>query len=444
MAMRLKLAEGPNRCDILEQPPNKPAVTKLQVFGKDTSVPDTISQTAAYGKYPEIYLESLLGNTALDAKRHLLSVPTKIDRDYYGSGEHKTNFQNHIAKLLGKEHGLFFITGVQAQLIAMKIHCENAKNNRVAWHVTSHLESAEEKAYSALYGLERVLVGSDPNELPTVDEIQKVLSLPTDQRPAVLLIEVPNRVLGCQTYTFDELKAISTACKDAGIKFHCDGARLWEIEPYYQSTAGKSFAEISTLFDSVYVSFYKGLRGACGAMLVSNSQGFMNEAKVWQRRVGGNAFQLTYEVVDCERGFNENIGTFKKKWDKMDDVVKGITAATSRFKVPGTEQQVVRFWPEKATCCQIRTVFQGYTADELLAARDRVEERLNVRPFERLWSKQTLDEKSAADRAGKSMDEIDKKMQLIEWMIGESTLRLEKKVFVDAYVALCEELAASP
>jgi hypothetical protein len=39
-----------------------------------------------------------------------------------------------------------------------------------------------------------------------------------------------------------------------------DGARLWGCEPFYE----RSLQEISELFDTVYVSFYKQLGGLPG------------------------------------------------------------------------------------------------------------------------------------------------------------------------------------
>ena len=53
---------------------------------------------------------------------------------------------------------------------------------------------------------------------------------------------------------------MSCACRAAGMAPHRDGARLWEVAPRYWSTDGKSIADVAALFDSVYVSFYKGLR----------------------------------------------------------------------------------------------------------------------------------------------------------------------------------------
>lgn len=49
------------------------------------------------------------------------------------------------------------------------------------------------------------------------------------------------------------MKKMGELTKERGIAFHCDGARLWEAQPYY----GVSFAELCADFDSVYVSYYK-------------------------------------------------------------------------------------------------------------------------------------------------------------------------------------------
>ncbi|KAF2161701.1 hypothetical protein M409DRAFT_69517 [Zasmidium cellare ATCC 36951] len=404
-----------------------------------------IERTLLYTKDPKGYLVEALGEAVFEERKPTLCIPDEIDKDFYGTGKHKSNFEQHIAKLLGKERALFFITGVQAQLAALISYCDRVPNYRVGWHVSSHLESAERDAYQHLYKLKRILLGESPDEHPTVNEIKEVLSRTESCRPAAILIEVPNRTLGCKTYSFEELQAISQACRQANVKLHCDGARLWEIEPYYQSKAGKSIADICALFDSVYVSFYKGLGGAAGAMLLSNDSDLIEEAKVWQRRTGGNVFTLMYQIIDCERGFNEFYGGFKARWKKMTDIADGVHKATAKYRTKDG-LPYVQFNPEEPTCCQAHTVFQGFTADELLAARDRVEQRSNVRPFEKLRKRQTVDlrpkEERERDAAGEEIPLPDT-TQFMEWLMIETTLQVETQVFVDAYVALCEELAAT-
>lgn len=454
MATTDAAVEAPNRCDVADEPSgSQRQPLHLTQFISGLSPEEELQRTSDYIRNPTAHLEKALSAETFNERRNLLCIPDKFDKDIYGTGEHREHFQQHIAELFGRQYGLFFITGVQAQLTALKIHCDRAGNNRVAWHVTSHLESAEEKSFDLLYGLERRLLGSSETRNPNFEEVQQVVSLPEDQRPALILLEIPNRTLGCATYSFSELESISYACRKAGVKLHCDGARIWEIEPYYQETAGKSFADISKLFDTIYVSFYKGMRGATGAMLLCDDKSFNAEAQRWRRRAGGTAFTLFYEVIDCERGFNENIGSFHGKWKKMQEIVHDILTATERFTT-AEDEPVVSFQTESPTCCQVRTVFRGYPTEELVAAKERVIEKTNLQVFHRLWPKKSLDEQSkeagsdtnatngsrAAGDAATEKD--DSPREVVEWMIVPALVDVETKVFVDAYVALCEELAA--
>ncbi|KXT07849.1 hypothetical protein AC579_1211 [Pseudocercospora musae] len=356
-----------------------------------------IERTKQYTDDPVGYLKQTLGEGKFTERQSLLHIPEEIDKDHYGGGKHKQAFEEHIAKLLGKKHGLFFITGVQAQLIALKIHAENSRNNRVAWHLTSHLEDAEE-----------------------------------------VLLELPNRSLGCTTYTFSDLQEISQACRAANVKLHLDGARLWEGEPYYRETFDKTFSDIGALFDSVY----KGLQGIGGAMLVCDSAEMISRAKKWQRRSGGNCFTLMYQFIDDERGFNENIVAFAGRRRKMIEVVEGIKEATKGFMTEDG-RSFVRFVPEEAICCQTHAFFQGFTSEQLTRARDSVQEKKNVRVFERLREMISFDEKMRLEReagvedgtveeAANAAGARDDTTHFIEWSITNETEKVDTKVFVDA------------
>lgn len=83
--------------------------------------------------------------------------------------------------------------------------------------------------------------------------------------------------------------------RERGVALHLDGARLWEAGPFYE----RSYAEIAGLFDSVYVSFYKGLGALAGAALAGDSA-LIAEARVWQRRHGGNVVTLHPFVASAE------------------------------------------------------------------------------------------------------------------------------------------------
>jgi threonine aldolase len=95
--------------------------------------------------------------------------------------------------------------------------------------------------------------------------------------------ELPMREIGGQLPAWETLDAIKTHCREQGIHLHMDGARLWEAAAGY----ARSLAQIAAGFDSVYVSFYKGIGGMGGAMLLG-TRDFVAKAQMWTKRQGGS------------------------------------------------------------------------------------------------------------------------------------------------------------
>ncbi len=223
-------------------------------------------------------------------------MPTDLVPDVYGTGSWLEAFEGRIARELGKEAAVFLPTGTMAQQIALRIWCDRARNRTVAFHPTCHLEIHESRAYAMLHDMHALLVGST-TRLMTVADIDAIVD-----PLAALLIELPQREIGALLPPWSELVAQCEAARRTGAKLHLDGARLWEAAPYY----GRSHAEIAALFDSVYVSFYKGLGGIAGAMLAGAAD-FIAEARVWQHRHGGRLISLLPLALSAERGFERNL-----------------------------------------------------------------------------------------------------------------------------------------
>lgn len=427
-------------------------VTNLVPHIADESPVQLLQETLNYATSPKNYLIRELGKDIVEQRLELLSIPAEpVDRDLYGRGVHKQHFEQHIAKLFGKEHGLYFITGVQAQLASMKIWCDKASNNRVSWHYLSHPETAESNAWAEVFHFQRTFVGKSQGQVPTVDDIKAITSLPVEARPAAMLLELPNRELGCKTYPYDDLVQISQLCKAANIKLHMDGARIWEIQPFYH---GKSFADIARFFDSVYVSFYKGLSGTVGSMLISSDAEFMDEAKKWQCRLGGRMVTSYPTIIDCERGYNLNIGTFDLKWQKMCSVASAIMEATKEYRTKDG-RPIVYFDPEVPTCSQAHTHIQGMTSEQLAAAGAEVEKKYHISVFR--WTKpwQISDETNAewvsvkretipveGNLASHKEDHL-KDHHYTEWSIRDSSMLIEDKIFAEGWKALCQVIVAS-
>jgi threonine aldolase len=114
---------------------------------------------------------------------------------------------------------------------------------------------------------------------------------------------------------------------------HLDGARLWESQPFY----GRPHAEIAGLFDSAYVSFYKGLGGIAGAALAGDTA-LVAEARVWQRRQGGNLVTLHPFVVAAEVALDERLDRIPVHADHARALAAALTEVDGVEVVPAPPQ----------------------------------------------------------------------------------------------------------
>ena len=219
------------------------------------------------------------GNRSVD---HFLSeIPTDLGVDRYGSGGAVTALEDEVKSVLGKPAAVFMPSGTMAQQIAIRIHADRRGSRTVAFHPTSHLELHEDKAYQRVHGLIGLPVG-DAHNLVTHDDISAL------REPlAAFLFELPQREIGGRLPEWDDLQKQTTLIRERGAAAHLDGARLWECTPYY----GKAPDEIAALFDTVYVSLYKGL-GGLGGCCLAGEEDVIEEARLWRRRHGGTLWAM--------------------------------------------------------------------------------------------------------------------------------------------------------
>jgi threonine aldolase len=265
----------------------------------------------------------LMGHYRKPPQQMLADLAAAIDpdatADSYGQGAIIADFEQEIAHLLGKEAAVFMPSGTMCQQIALRIWAERTGKHRVAFHPTCHLEIFEQQGYRELHHLQGILVG-DRAHLMQLSDLQAIA-----QPLAALLIELPQREIGGQLPTWEDLVALTSWAREQGMLLHLDGARLWQCHAFYQ----RDYREIANLFDSVYVSFYKDLGGIAGAVL-AGPQAFIAEARVWQRRHGGNLVQMYPYVVAARLGLRQHLERMDAYVAKAQSIAAAITAAQFR------------------------------------------------------------------------------------------------------------------
>jgi len=284
-----------------------------------------------------------------------------LPSDLYGEGEQLARFEARIAAELGKPAAVFMPSGTLAQQIALRIWTDRAGTATVAMHPTAHPVVHESQSLEFVHGLRVVPVGS-PVRLMTRDDVA-ALAEPI----AALLVEFPQRELGAQLPDWDELLALLATARERGMRLHLDGARLWEAAPHY----ARSHREIAALFDSVYVSFYKGLDAIAGAALAGDET-FIGQARLWQHRLGGRLVALYPLALSAEAGCD----TYLPRMARYRAVAREIAEALE----PIEGLAVVPDPPHTNTF----HVYISGDFDELTERAAAIERERGIRPFRRL------------------------------------------------------------
>jgi threonine aldolase len=288
-------------------------------------------------------------------------TPDDLPPDLYGEAEQLQRFEREVAELLGKEAAVFMPSGTMAQQIALRLWSGRRGTTNVAFHPRCHLELHEQKGYQVLHGLHGVLVG-DADRLIALPDVERVA-----EPLAALLLELPQRELGGVLPSWDDLVALTGWARARQIPLHMDGARLWECGPHYR----RPYAEIAALFDTVYVSFYKGLRGISGAILAGPAP-FVQEARVWLRRHGGNLFRMWPYALAARAALAKRLPKMEAYHAHAVAIAHAISAVSGVSLIPDPPHT------------NMMHVFLRADPERLLAARDAIARERGVFLFRRV------------------------------------------------------------
>ena len=263
--------------------------------------------------------------------------------DYYSQTGAVAQLETACARLLGKEAAVFMPTGTLANHLAVRALA--GSDRRVIVQHESHFYNDTGDCAQTLSQLNLVPLSRGQATFSQAD-VEEVVGRTASGRVAarvgVITIETPVRRKAGEQFAMDELRRVVAYARSEGILLHLDGARMLLACAY----SGLSPAEYAAMFDTVYISLWKGLNAASGAILAGPKS--LLEGMYHTRRMFGGglpqawpfaavALHFLEGFVDRFRAGVQVSEAFIRELETRSGVkASRITQGTNIFRIPVT------------------------------------------------------------------------------------------------------------
>ncbi|MBI5371817.1 MAG: aminotransferase class V-fold PLP-dependent enzyme [Sphingobacteriales bacterium] len=211
-----------------------------------------------------------------------------VGDDVFGEDPSINTLQDMTADLFGMEAALFCPSGTMTNQVAIKCHTQ--PGDEVICDESSHIYQYEGGGIAFNSGASVKLLHGDRGRV-TASQVLEAIQ-PDDPHRAhsrlVALENTSNRG-GGSCYQFGDIQAIGQVCRENGLAFHLDGARLWNAMVARKENP-RQYGEI---FDSISVCLSKSLGCPVGSLLLGKKD-FIRKAKRVRKVFGGGMRQAGF------------------------------------------------------------------------------------------------------------------------------------------------------
>jgi threonine aldolase len=215
-------------------------------------------------------------------------IRAEVGDDVFGEDPAINQLEQMAAELFGMEAALYSPSGTMSNQIGIKCHTQ--PGDEVICERTSHVYIYEGGGIAFNSGSQVRALDGDLGRI-TAQQIAGAINPDDVHRARTSLVSLENTANrgggGC--YDWEEILRIRQLCTDQKLKFHLDGARLFNALVAKGQTA-KSFGGV---FDSISVCLNKGLGCPIGSILMGPAP-FIRQGRRVRKVFGGGMRQAGY------------------------------------------------------------------------------------------------------------------------------------------------------
>lgn len=211
-----------------------------------------------------------------------------VGDDVFGEDPSVNELERFSAEMFGMEASLFCPSGTMTNQIAIKCHTQ--PGDEVICDASSHIYQYEGGGIAFNSGSSVKLVQGDRGRI-TVRQVEESINADDVHKAHTSLVSLENTSNrgGGSCYELDEIKEIRRVCDEKGLKFHLDGARLFNALVAKQQQP----KDFGTAFHSISICLSKSLGCPVGSLLLGE-KAFIKKARRIRKVLGGGMRQAGY------------------------------------------------------------------------------------------------------------------------------------------------------
>ncbi|XP_076946678.1 low-specificity L-threonine aldolase 1-like [Bidens hawaiensis] len=195
-----------------------------------------------------------------------------------------------MARITGKEAGLFVPSGTMGNLISVLVHCE-IRGSEVILGNNSNIHIYENGGISTIGGVHPRPVKNNDDGTMDIGLIESAIRNPDFEicypKTRLICLENSHANSGGRCLTAEYTDQVGELAKRHGLKLHIDGARIFNSSVALNVLVDR----LVQAADSVSVCLSKGLGAPVGSVIVG-TESFIARARILRKTLGGGMRQV--------------------------------------------------------------------------------------------------------------------------------------------------------
>ncbi len=261
-----------------------------------------------------------------------------VGDDVFDADPTVKKLQDKLAKMFHKEAALFFPSGTMANQVAIKIH--TLPGEQLICDKWAHVYNFEGGGAAFNSGVSCALIDGERGMF-TANQVEEKINDPDNihlAKTSLVTVENTTNKGGGSCWQYVELQKIANVCKSNSLRYHLDGARLFNALVETEETP----EQYGKIFDTISICLSKGLGAPIGSVLLGKEEDMVRALKI-RKLLGGAMRQVGYLAAAGIYALDHHVLRLKEDHDKAKILANELSSLEYVKSVEPTETNIVIF-----------------------------------------------------------------------------------------------------